>query len=192
MTDHASSASFGPDLAAAELAVIERLLGPARWYRLASPGSLICLGDWVETAYAIFENGGLVRIKEEQRGVVNETLTASSTAIALRFLTYVLAGLARPTWWPMIKPAEYAPGVRLVDDANGQRLCWREGWLLFPRLRSSAEWEVRTFSWVARATPDEVAASYLEPSGAPLFHIDLATKAPHFPRVLPPDASPSG
>jgi hypothetical protein len=175
---------------AAELGVIERLLKPAHFHQLAPAGFLIRVGDG-ETTYAVVgdETGG--RFEERQRGAVTGTLTASSVVVVLRLLTYRLAGLARSTMWPMIRPADLAPGVTLESVEDGQRLSWDDDWLLFPG-RTSVEWEARPFSWVVRATPDEVAASYRELSGAPLFHIDLAKEAPEFPRVLPPEAPSSG
>ena len=92
----------------------------------------------------------------------------STPAVAVRFLTYRLATLARPTWWPLLDPADYAPGVRLEAVEDGQRLSWDDDWLLFHR-QGPADTEARPFSWVVRATAGQVAASFLEPSGAPLF-----------------------
>lgn len=169
----------------AELVVIERLLKPARFHQLAPAGFLIRVGD-AETTYAVTGNEVEGRFEERQRGAVTGTLTASSLVVALRLLTYRLASLARSTLWPMIKPADLAPGVTLTLVEDGQRLSWEDGWLFFSG-RTSVEWEARPFSWVVRATPDEVAASHLELSGAPLFRIDLDKEAPEFPRVLPPD-----
>ena len=151
-----------------ELAVVERLLEPAQMWRSAAASEvLIRVGDG-ETSYAVTDEDGQGRFEERQRGSLNETLTASTVAVALRFLTYRLATLARPTWWPLLNPSGYAPGVRLEAVEFGQRLSWDDEWLLFHR-RGPADTEARPFSWVVRATADEVAASFLEPSGAPLF-----------------------
>jgi hypothetical protein len=171
---------------AAELSVIERLLKPARVTRWPPPAdAIIEVGD-LETAYVVADEDGQGRFDERQRGQLRLTLTASTVAVALRFLTHRLAELARPTWWPLINPPEYASGVRLQAVDDGQRLSWDDDWLLFPQQRS-VEFEARPFSWVVRAPAAEVMASYLEPSGAPLFQIDLAKEAPEFPRVRPPD-----
>jgi hypothetical protein len=156
-----------------ELAVVERLLAPAGMRRSSAvPDVLVEVGDG-ETAYAVSEQQGQGRFKEWQRGAVNDTLTASTVAVALRFLTYRLATVARPTWWPFLTRPGSAPWVRLETVEAGQRLSWDDDWLLFPR-RGPADTEPLRFSWVVRATAKEVAASFLEPSGAPLFAVDPA------------------
>lgn len=170
----------------AELEVIERLLRTARIHRLTPLGWLIRVGDG-ETEFAVRELGGRGQFQVRQRSVVSRTYTGSTVAVALRYLTFQLAESSRPFWWPMIKPSDYAPGVRLDAVEGGRRLSWDDDWLQVHD-RFGVEWEMRPFSWVVRAAAEEVAASFLEPSGAPLFAIDLAKEAPEFPRVLPPDA----
>ena len=58
-------------------------------------------------------------------------LVGSTVAVALRYLTFQLAHLARPTWWPLINLPEYAPDTRLQDDDEGPRLRWDDDWLHF-------------------------------------------------------------
>ena len=78
-----------------------------------------------ETAYVVRNHEGRGQFEEWQRGSLNEIVVGSTVAVALRFLTFQLAHLARPTWWPLINPSEYAPETRLQDDDEGnQRLRW--------------------------------------------------------------------
>ena len=170
----------------AELAVIERLLDRVGLHPFAPAGALIRVGDG-ETMYAVLEADGAAAFEERQRGVVKQTLYASSVSAALRFLTNLVAGSARPSRWPVINPSGFAPGVSFEPSERGQRLSWDDEWLLFDG-RRSAELRARPFSWVVRATPEEVAASYSELSGAPLFRVDPAELARDFPRLLAPDA----
>lgn len=172
--------------AADELVVIERLLDRVGLHRLTPTGAFIRVGNG-ETTYTVLEADGTAAFEERQRGVVKQTLNASSVSAALRFLTNLIAGSARPSRWPVINPSGFAPGVRFEPLDRGQRLSWDEEWLLFDG-RRSAEMRARPFSWVVRATPEEVAASYSDLSGAPLFRVDLAEVARDFPRVLAPDA----
>lgn len=175
--------SAGP---AAEMAVIERLLDRVGLHRLAPAGALIRVGDG-ETTYAVLETDGTAAFEERQRGVVKQTVQASSVAAALRFLNNLIAASARPSRWPVINPSEFAAGVRFEPLDRGQQLSWDDEWLLFDR-RRSAESRARLFSWVVRAAPEDVPASYSELSGAPLFRVDPAEVARDFPRILAPDA----
>jgi hypothetical protein len=170
---------------AAELAVIRRLLRPARMTLWPVQGdALLEVGD-LETAYVVAEQDGQGRLEKRHRDSVRMTLLASTVKVALRFLTYRLAEIARPISWPILSPSSFASNVTVSVVEDGQRLSWDGSWLLFPH-GASAESEARPFSWVARATADEVAASYLELNGSPLFSIDLSKEAPEFPRVVPP------
>jgi hypothetical protein len=78
-------------------------------------------------------------------------LVGSTVAVALRYLTFQLAHLARPTWWPLINLPEYAPDTRLQDDDEGPRLRWDDDWLHF-RAGGPRNGQ-REFSRVVRADP---------------------------------------
>lgn len=168
----------------AELAVIEQLLQhPSGFHRSAPGDAVIGVGNG-ETEFAVLADRGHGRFQERQRGAVNETLTASSVLVALRYLTGRVASLTRPSWWPSVNPAALAPGVTLESVEGGQRLSWGEHWLLLPR-HSDLGSGARTFSWTLRAPPEAVAAGYLHFSGTPLFPLDLPPHPPPYVRVAP-------
>jgi hypothetical protein len=67
-----------------------------------------------------------------------------------------------------INPRELAPGTTLERGPSGYWLTWRGGAAIFHRDSDAIH-----FSWVARAEPADIAASYRHVNGEPLFDLGV-------------------
>jgi hypothetical protein len=70
-----------------------------------------------------------------------------------------------------------APETQLSDEPEGQRLTWPGGWALFESARLG-EIHALPFSWAAQVRPAEIATSYANLNGRPLFDLGIADTGP--------------
>lgn len=91
---------------------------------------------------------------------------------AWRFLIMQLGGSYRwPRRMPEIILRGLAPGTSLEPAPSGHRLTWPGGEATFHRELAAVE-----FSWVAMAEPADIAASYRNFNGEPLFDLGIESE----------------
>jgi hypothetical protein len=136
----------------------------------ASPGTLVAVGDG-ETFYELVRDGNDVAFVEVQRGRRSIQARFDSVADAVRFLVFTLADQRSGPEWTPIEHTDFAPGTAYAPVDEDWVLRWPGGRAVSPHRRLPPA-TARDFSWVATASPADIAASYRHPHGEPLF--DLA------------------
>ena len=131
-----------------------------------SADTLVSVGD-AEVFYELEASGDQILFVSVSRGHRTPEAWFGSTQDAVRYLVFRLANNRLGPEWLPIEHADFAPGT--AYDASESVLRWSGGWAIIRKWIN----EVREFSWLVRASPTEIAASYLHPNGEPLFDLGV-------------------
>ena len=122
-------------------------LGMTEWP--GDPDTLVAVGDG-ETFYELVRDEDQVAFAEVRRGHRVVEVRFDTAADAARYLAFVLSG----RW--LARPREFAPDTTYTPDGPDRVLRWPGGRATSPAGRLSTA-RARAFSWVATATPQEIA-----------------------------------
>ena len=128
-------------------------LGMTEWP--GDPDTLVAVGDG-ETFYELVRDEDRLAFAEVRRGHRVVEVRFETAADAARYLAFVLSGQ-----WPAQRQ-DFAPGAAYAPDGDDWVLRWPGGRATSPAGRLSAA-RARAFSWVATATPDEIATNRWRP-----------------------------
>jgi hypothetical protein len=142
----------------------------------ARRGTLISVGDF-EIYYDLVADGEHVDFVRTSRGARSTTARFQSVTDAVRFLVFTLADSRGGPEWTPITHAGFAPGTAYAPSGEDWVLTWPGGRAVSPRRRLGPE-TAREFSWVASASPADIAASYRHFNGEPLFDLGLTDPPP--------------
>jgi hypothetical protein len=153
----------------ADTATIDELTRRLGWQHWpGDPDTVLEVGDF-EITRALAYRRGLHTVESTSRGTRTIEGTFSSARDARRFLVMSLADLVRiEAGMPDIRHPGIAPGMELEEGPTDYRLSWPGGEATFS-VGLLGKMRALDFSWVAQAEVADIAASYGNRSGSPIF-----------------------
>jgi hypothetical protein len=153
----------------ADTAVIDELTTRLGWQHWPGDSSIVLeVGDF-EITRALAHRRGLHTVESTSRGTRTIEGTFSSARDARRFLVMALADLVRTeSRMPDIRHPGIAPGMELEEGPTDYRLTWPGAEATFS-VGLLGKMRATDFSWVAKAEVADIAASYRDLNGAPIF-----------------------
>ena len=161
------------DQLAADTAIIDGLAEKLGWLRRPGDSDTVLeVGDF-EITRALAYRRGLHTVESTSRGARTIEGTFSSARDARRFLVMALADMVRiESGMPDIPHPGIAPGLELEEGPTDYRLTWPAGEATFS-VGLLGKMRATDFSWVAQAEVSDIAASYRDLNGSPLFDLGI-------------------
>ena len=165
---------------AADRAALDAVLADLRWERRVPSGAdVLAVGDRYQGRAIAYRQSQFVYESMDRSGRYRDTKgTFSVAAAARRFLLVELGDVFRgKTGMPRIRPNQLAPHCAVEEGPTGFELTWLDGRATFPT-GAKGHMYTLSFSWVAKAEPGAIAASYHHPNGEPLFDLRHGSPPP--------------
>lgn len=176
----------------ADLAVIDDVAARLGWARRPAEGTeVLALGDGQVGRALTYRRSQFVY--ESTVGATDRKAicTVATAAAARRFLVAELGGILRmQARLPIVLPSRPAPGCTIEQEPTGFNVTFPAGWANF-NLGAVGHQRALIFSWVADAALADVAASFQDPDGTPIFDLGRATRECDAHVVIAPEGDPT-
>jgi hypothetical protein len=176
----------------ADLAVIDDVAARLGWARRPAAGTeVLALGDG-QVGRALTHRRSQF-VYESTVGAIDRKAicTFATAAAARRFLVAELGGILRmQARLPIVQPSRPAPGCTIEEGPTGLKVTFPAGRANF-NLGAVGHQHALTFSWVADATLADIAASFQDPDGTPIFDLGRASRERDARVVIAPEDDPT-
>jgi hypothetical protein len=162
----------------ADLAVIDDVAARLGWARRPAEGTeVLALGDGQVGRALTYRRSQFVYESTVGADDRKAMATFATAAAARRFLVAELGGILRmQARLPIVRASRPAPGCTIEKEPTGLKVTFPAGWANF-NLGAVGHQHALTFSWVADATLADIAASFQDPDGTPIFDPGRASQS---------------